>query len=125
MRTWTLFFISIYSLSGQNMVGLLIVDSSGESWLLRSEMAPGIIAISMDFFTIGRPVSGTSDVRCDVSVPTTGNDPTAATTPEGTPAARASTPATGAGTSIGAARTWYPILREITVTLRNFMMKID
>jgi hypothetical protein len=54
----------------------------------------------------------------------TGNDLAAGTFSEGTPAATASTPATGVGTG-GAARTWHPRLREMAMTLENFMMMVD
>jgi len=77
-----------------------MVESSPETELLSSETAPLITAMS------GTP---------------TGNDLAV-----GASAARASTAAAGVGVGgAGAARTWHPRLREMAMTLENFMMMVD
>lgn len=79
-----------------------MVESSPETELPSSETVPLITAMF-----------GTS----------TGNDLAAETSP-----ATAPTSDTGAGVcraGAGAARTWHPRLREMAMTLENFMMMVD
>jgi hypothetical protein len=57
-----------------------------------------------------------------VRVLTTGRSPTTARASDGTLFTVGSIPATVGAVSIGAARTWQPMLRETTVIVKNFMM---
>jgi hypothetical protein len=77
-----------------------------------------IVVIDMSLLGIGRPVSGTAGV----TVLTIGIDSAAATASDGRVSAVGWTPATADEGSIGAARTWQPMLRETTVMAKNLMV---
>jgi hypothetical protein len=79
-----------------------------------------IVVIEISLLGIGRPVSGTTGV----AVLTIGNDSMAATASDGRVSTIGWTLATADVGSIGAARTWQPMLRETTVMAKNFMVKV-